>query len=62
MDFTRASFQNKRKYLKYALSKQIGEERLEELYRHMGFPASIRAEEIEPEKFKEIYLWLKDRG
>lgn len=62
MDFTRACFQNKRKYLKYALSKQIGEERLEELYRHMGFPASIRAEEIEPEKFKEIYLWLKDRG
>jgi len=59
MEFVRACFQNKRKYLKYALSRQIGEGRLEELYRQMDFRASIRAEEIEPGKFKEMYLWLK---
>ena len=59
MDFVRACFQNKRKYLKYALSKEIGEERVEKLYQHMGFSPSTRAEEIEPERYKEMYLWLR---
>ena len=60
MDFARVCFQNKRKFLKYALSRHIGMDRLEALYRHMGFPPSIRAEEIEPGRFKEMYLFLKD--
>jgi 16S rRNA (adenine1518-N6/adenine1519-N6)-dimethyltransferase len=62
MRFVRACFQNKRKYLKYALSRQIDEERLRGLYEAMRFPPSIRAEEIEPGKFKEMYGWLKGQG
>ena len=62
MDLVRVCFQNKRKYLKFALSRHIGGERLEALYRIMGFPQSIRAEEIEPLTFKKIYEVLKTIG
>ncbi|MDR2017933.1 MAG: 16S rRNA (adenine(1518)-N(6)/adenine(1519)-N(6))-dimethyltransferase RsmA [Syntrophobacterales bacterium] len=62
MEFVRVCFQNKRKYLKYALSKHMGEEQIETLYRRMGFAASIRAEEIEPAKLKEMYLFLGAEG
>ncbi|HEY3275380.1 MAG TPA: 16S rRNA (adenine(1518)-N(6)/adenine(1519)-N(6))-dimethyltransferase RsmA [Syntrophorhabdaceae bacterium] len=61
MSFARASFQNKRKYLSYALSKMIDGETLSALYQAMGFPPSIRAEEVEPQKIKEIYEWIKAR-
>ncbi len=62
MEFMKACFQNKRKYLKYALSKQVSPEKLENLYRLMGFPPSVRAEEIEPGTYKEMYLALKGMG
>jgi 16S rRNA (adenine1518-N6/adenine1519-N6)-dimethyltransferase len=55
IDFVKACFQNKRKHMRYALSRYIGDERVTELYCRMGFPGTIRAEEIEPGKFKEMY-------
>ncbi len=62
IEFVRACFQNKRKYLKYTLSKRIGEERLVALYEAMRLPHSVRAEEISPERFKEMYERLKGGG
>jgi 16S rRNA (adenine1518-N6/adenine1519-N6)-dimethyltransferase len=59
MDFMKACFQNKRKYLKYALTKEIGPEKVESLYRLMNFPPSVRAEELEPGTYKKMYEILK---
>lgn len=58
MEFVRRCFENKRKYLTYALSKYYREERTTALYAAMGFSPSIRAEEIEPEQFVEMYRRL----
>jgi 16S rRNA (adenine1518-N6/adenine1519-N6)-dimethyltransferase len=56
--FIKHCFENKRKYLKHALSKYYAEERIATLYTSMGFSPSIRAEEIEPEGFVEMYRHL----
>lgn len=58
MGFIRQCFENKRKYLKYALSKYFNEEQITALYTSMGFSPSVRAEEIEPETFVEMYRHL----
>jgi len=58
MRFIRQCFENKRKYLKYALSKYYVEEQIVALYASMGFSPSVRAEEIEPEQFVEMYRQL----
>ena len=58
MGFIRQCFENKRKYLKYALSKYYAEEEIASLYGSMGFPPSVRAEEIEPEQFVKMYRQL----
>jgi 16S rRNA (adenine1518-N6/adenine1519-N6)-dimethyltransferase len=58
MGFIRQCFENKRKYLKYALSKYYTEERIAALYVSMGFFPTVRAEEIEPEQFVEMYQHL----
>jgi 16S rRNA (adenine1518-N6/adenine1519-N6)-dimethyltransferase len=58
MGFIRQCFENKRKYLKYALSKYYAEERIASLYVSMGFSSTVRAEEIEPETFVEMYRQL----
>ncbi|MCX5804163.1 MAG: 16S rRNA (adenine(1518)-N(6)/adenine(1519)-N(6))-dimethyltransferase RsmA [Proteobacteria bacterium] len=58
IEFIRICFQNKRKYMKYTLTRHFGEERIASLYTSMGFPHTIRAEEIEPQRFKEIYRFL----
>jgi 16S rRNA (adenine1518-N6/adenine1519-N6)-dimethyltransferase len=58
MRFIRRCFENKRKYLKHALSKYCAEERIATLYASMDFSPSIRAEEIEPEGFIEMYRYL----
>jgi 16S rRNA (adenine1518-N6/adenine1519-N6)-dimethyltransferase len=62
MDFVRNCFQNKRKQLKHSLIKHHGEKNTEALYESMGFPYYIRAEEIEPAQFKEMYYFLKNTG
>jgi len=59
IDFVRYCFQNKRKQLKHLLIKRYNEQNTEALYESMGFPYSIRAEEIEPFQFKEMYYFLK---
>jgi 16S rRNA (adenine1518-N6/adenine1519-N6)-dimethyltransferase len=58
IQFIKHCFENKRKYLKHALLKYYNEERVASLYASMGFPPSIRAEEIEPEGFVEMYRQL----
>ncbi len=55
MEFIRQCFENKRKYLKYALSKHYEEDKIAALYDSMGFSPSVRAEEIEPEQFIQMY-------
>jgi 16S rRNA (adenine1518-N6/adenine1519-N6)-dimethyltransferase len=58
IDFVRSCFQNKRKHMRYSLVRQYGREKIEYLYEKMGFPNSIRAEEVEPLTFKEMYRLL----
>ena len=58
MGFIKRCFENKRKHLKHALSKYYAEELIAELYASMGFSPSVRAEEIEPETFVEMYRHL----
>jgi 16S rRNA (adenine1518-N6/adenine1519-N6)-dimethyltransferase len=60
MGFIKRCFENKRKYLKHALSKYFDEEQIAALYVSMGFSPSVRAEEIEPETFVEMYRQLGD--
>lgn len=59
LNFIKHCFENKRKILRYALTKYFGEEQIESLYAEMRFPASIRAEEIEPAQFLKMYPLLK---
>lgn len=56
--FIRHCFENKRKYLRNALLKHYSEEQITALYDAMGFAPSIRAEEIEPHTFVEMYRQL----
>ncbi len=58
MRFIRQSFENKRKYLRHALSKHYEEKQIAAIYTAMGFSPSVRAEEIEPEGFAEMYRRL----
>jgi 16S rRNA (adenine1518-N6/adenine1519-N6)-dimethyltransferase len=60
IDFVRLCFQHKRKQLKHSLLKHHGEQNTEDLYEKMGFSYFIRAEEIEPYQFKEMYYFLKN--
>jgi 16S rRNA (adenine1518-N6/adenine1519-N6)-dimethyltransferase len=62
MGFVKHCFENKRKYLKHALSKYYAEDRIAALYVSMGFSPSIRAEEIEPEQFVEMYRHLGEES
>lgn len=56
--FIRLCFENRRKYLKNTLMRHYSPEEITGLYRAMGLPHKIRAEEIEPKRFKEIYRFL----
>lgn len=59
IDFINICFRNKRKFMKYALIKHFGREKTENLYNHMGFPRSIRAENIVPHLFLEMYRYME---
>lgn len=61
IDFVKGCFHHKRKFLRHALENLYEAKQIEGLYRHMAFPASVRAEEIEPGGFVEMYRFLKDR-
>lgn len=58
IEFVRNCFQNKRKQLKHFLVGRYGEQKTEALYAYLGFPYYVRAEEIEPSQFKEMYYFL----
>jgi len=60
IDFVRKCFQNKRKQLKHSLIKRYGEQKTDALYESMGFEYCVRAEEIEPYQFKEMYYFIKN--
>ncbi len=60
MKFIRVCFQNKRKYLKYALSKAYPDDVIERIYAYMKFPGTTRAEEISPDQFVEMYDFIKE--
>lgn len=62
LKLVRICFQNKRKYLRYALSKAFSEEIIRALYDRMGFSDKVRAEEIAPDQFETIYLFLRNKG
>jgi len=60
IDFVKGCFRYKRKFLRRALENSLEAGRIEGLYRHMDFPASVRAEEIEPAGFFEMHRFLKE--
>jgi 16S rRNA (adenine1518-N6/adenine1519-N6)-dimethyltransferase len=59
IDFVKGCFHHKRKFLRHALEDLFEAREIEELYGHMAFPATVRAEEIEPSGFLEMYRFLK---
>mgnify|MGYP001178165338 FL=1 len=56
--FVRLCFENKRKYMKNTLMRHYNKEKVYLLYDEMGLSYNIRAEEIEPERFIEMYRFL----
>jgi len=61
LEFVRLCFQHKRKYMKNSIIKHYEMDVIDALYRFMGFTGSIRAEEIEPQRFKEMYAFLESK-
>jgi 16S rRNA (adenine1518-N6/adenine1519-N6)-dimethyltransferase len=59
--FVKRSFRYKRKYLRNCLEGEYGPDEINALYAHMGFRSSVRAEEIEPEGFVEMYAFLQQQ-
>jgi 16S rRNA (adenine1518-N6/adenine1519-N6)-dimethyltransferase len=62
LHFIRMCFQNKRKYLKYALSKTYSDDVIERIYTFMQFSDTTRAEEIRPDQYEEMYNFLQGEG
>ncbi len=61
MKFVRICFHNKRKYLRYALSKTYPGEVVNRIYTYMQFSENTRAEEISPGQFEKMYYFVKDK-
>jgi 16S rRNA (adenine1518-N6/adenine1519-N6)-dimethyltransferase len=61
INFIKACFRYKRKYLKHSLEAFLGRERVEALYAFMGFQPSVRAEELMPEVYERMYDYVGDR-
>jgi 16S rRNA (adenine1518-N6/adenine1519-N6)-dimethyltransferase len=59
IDFVKGCFRYKRKFLRHALEDLFEAQEIEGLYRHMAFPASVRAEEIEPAGFLEMHRFME---
>jgi len=57
--FIKQCFRYKRKHLRHSLAERFRQDEIDALYGRCGFPASIRAEEIEPEGFVEMYRTLE---
>jgi 16S rRNA (adenine1518-N6/adenine1519-N6)-dimethyltransferase len=59
IDFVKGCFRYKRKFFRHALEDLFEAQEIEGLYRHMAFPASVRAEEIEPAGFLEMHRFME---
>ncbi|HBA55946.1 16S rRNA (adenine(1518)-N(6)/adenine(1519)-N(6))-dimethyltransferase RsmA [Syntrophorhabdus aromaticivorans] len=59
IQFIRVCFRNRRKHLKYALSREYGVDIVNGLYEFMKFSPAVRAEELEPAKFEEMFYFLR---
>ncbi len=60
IDFIKACFRYKRKYLKNSLEPLLGKERVQALYDFMDFQPSVRAEELQPQTFERMYAYVED--
>ena len=58
--FVKACFLYKRKFLRHSLEVRYSPGEVDDLYRHMAFSRSVRAEEIEPEVFVSMYRFLNE--
>jgi 16S rRNA (adenine1518-N6/adenine1519-N6)-dimethyltransferase len=58
VEFIKICFRHKRKYLRHSLEERYEGTEIAELYRTMDFPPSVRAEEIEPERFVSMHRHL----
>lgn len=56
--FVRICFENKRKYMRNALIRHYDPEKISVLYNALRLHENTRAEEIEPERFLDIYRFL----
>jgi 16S rRNA (adenine1518-N6/adenine1519-N6)-dimethyltransferase len=61
VDFIKTCFRYKRKYLRNSLVGPYPIGAVDALYRAMSFPETVRAEEIEPERFVAMYEFLRRR-
>jgi 16S rRNA (adenine1518-N6/adenine1519-N6)-dimethyltransferase len=61
MDFVKLCFFYKRKYLRHSLERRYDRKAVEDLFSRMGFDASKRAEEIEPQMFQEMYRIMEGK-
>ena len=59
IDFIKACFRYKRKYLRHSLEPLLGKERVQALYAFMDFHPSVRAEELEPKLYERMYGFVK---
>ena len=55
MSFVRTAFSHKRKFMRNALRDRYSDQLIDELYDIMHFPRSVRAEELAPGIFREMY-------
>jgi 16S rRNA (adenine1518-N6/adenine1519-N6)-dimethyltransferase len=62
IQFIRICFRNRRKHLRYALSKEYGADTIKLLYEFMRFSPAVRAEELEPARFEEMFCFLRPYG
>ncbi|OPY78375.1 MAG: Ribosomal RNA small subunit methyltransferase A [Syntrophorhabdus sp. PtaU1.Bin153] len=62
IQFIRICFRNRRKHLRYALSMEYGVDAVSRLYGFMGFSPAVRAEELEPARFEEMFCFLRPHG
>ncbi|OPX95198.1 MAG: Ribosomal RNA small subunit methyltransferase A [Syntrophorhabdus sp. PtaB.Bin006] len=58
IEFIRICFRNRRKHLRYALSREYGADIVNGLYESMKFSPTVRAEELEPARFEEMFYFL----
>ncbi len=57
--FIKTCFRYKRKYLSHSLKERYETGKIAALYETFGFPPTVRAEEIEPERFLRMHGFLR---